>query len=91
MYAAMSRIWRRAVAVLALASFTGVALAQPGPPGRPPAPPKSPRESAQIDLTGYWVALVTEDWAWRMITAPKGDATNTAMSQTATAVIARAK
>src|SRR5438477_300521 len=76
MYAAMSRIWRRAVAVLALASFTGVALAQPGPPGRPPAPPKSPRESAQIDLTGYWVALVTEDWAWRMITAPKGDATS---------------
>ena len=73
---AMSRVWPRALAVLALASFGGVALAQPGPPGRPPGPPKSPRESAQIDLTGYWVALVTEDWAWRMITAPKGDATS---------------
>jgi hypothetical protein len=27
-------------------------------------------------LTGYWVALVTEDWLWRMITAPRGDATS---------------
>jgi hypothetical protein len=31
---------------------------------------------AQVDLTGYWVALVTEDWLWRMITAPAGDATS---------------
>ena len=46
MHTAMSRVWPRAVAVLALASFGGVALAQAGPPGRPPAPPKSPRESA---------------------------------------------
>jgi hypothetical protein len=77
MHATMSRVWPRAAAVLALTCFGGVVLAQPGPPGRPPAaPPKSPRESAQVDLTGYWVALVTEDWAWRMITAPKGDATS---------------
>jgi len=76
MHASISRIWPRAAAVLALTCLGGVALAQPGPPGRPPAPPKSPRESAQVDLTGYWVALVTEDWAWRMITAPKGDATS---------------
>ena len=26
-----------------------------------------------MDLTGYWVALVTEDWRFRMITPPKGD------------------
>src|SRR5947207_28899 len=29
--------------------------------------------SAQADLTGYWVALVTEDWRWRMVTPKKGD------------------
>jgi hypothetical protein len=29
-----------------------------------------------VDLTGYWVALVTEDWLWRMITPPRGDATS---------------
>jgi hypothetical protein len=26
-----------------------------------------------MDLTGYWVSVVTEDWLWRMITPPKGD------------------
>jgi hypothetical protein len=24
-------------------------------------------------LTGYWVAVVSEDWRWRMVTPPKGD------------------
>jgi hypothetical protein len=28
---------------------------------------------APIDLTGYWVSLVTDDWRWRMMTPPKGD------------------
>lgn len=28
---------------------------------------------AQTDFTGYWVAVVTEDWRWRMVTPPKGD------------------
>jgi len=31
------------------------------------------RAAAPIDMTGYWVALVTEDWRYRMLTAPKGD------------------
>jgi hypothetical protein len=26
-----------------------------------------------VDLTGQWVAIVNEDWRWRMITPPKGD------------------
>lgn len=26
-----------------------------------------------MDLTGYWVSIVTEDWRWRMMTPPKGD------------------
>src|SRR5215471_8841758 len=29
--------------------------------------------AAPVDLTGYWVALVTEDWRWRMMTPEKGD------------------
>jgi hypothetical protein len=40
--------------------------------GAPPAP-VSPREAALVDLTGYWVAVVTEDWRFRMVTPPKGD------------------
>src|SRR5437773_859017 len=31
---------------------------------------------APIDLTGYWVPVVTEDWRYRMITPPKGDFTS---------------
>lgn len=58
---------------LSLASTA--ALAQP-PGGFQPPPQLSPRESAQVDITGYWVALVTEDWLWRMVTAPKGDVTS---------------
>jgi hypothetical protein len=35
--------------------------------------PQTPKEASPIDLTGYWVSLVTEDWRIRMLTAPKGD------------------
>lgn len=34
---------------------------------------KSAHDRAEIDLTGQWVSIVTEDWRWRMITPPKGD------------------
>jgi len=33
----------------------------------------SAREAAPIDMTGYWVAVVTEDWRFRMVVPPKGD------------------
>jgi hypothetical protein len=33
----------------------------------------SPKASAPVDMTGYWVALVTEDWRVRMVTPRKGD------------------
>ena len=35
--------------------------------------PAGARASAPIDLTGYWVAVITEDWRWRMVTPAKGD------------------
>jgi hypothetical protein len=35
--------------------------------------PPTPRSLAPIDLTGYWVSIVNEDWRWRMMTPPKGD------------------
>ena len=37
------------------------------------APPRTARAAAPIDLTGYWTAVITEDWHVRMLTAPKGD------------------
>jgi hypothetical protein len=60
------------VAVLALA-FDAVDAAQ-APPGQPPGPPPTARAAAPVDLTGTWVSVVTEDWQWRMVTPPKGDA-----------------
>jgi hypothetical protein len=42
------------------------------PPGRGGrgAPP---REAAPIDLTGYWVSVISEDWRWLMVTPAKDD------------------
>src|SRR5205085_9659749 len=49
--------------------------------GGPPQPPRSPREGAPVDLTGYWVSLVTEDWRWRMVTPLKGDSASVPLNQ----------
>jgi hypothetical protein len=40
--------------------------------GPPPPPPANAHVGAPIDLTGYWVAVVTEDWRYRMLTPDKG-------------------
>jgi hypothetical protein len=37
---------------------------------------KTPKDAAPIDLTGYWVSIVSEDWRFRMVTPPKGDYPN---------------
>jgi hypothetical protein len=42
-------------------------------PGAANAAPPTPQADAPIDLTGYWVSIVNEDWRWRMLTPPKGD------------------
>jgi hypothetical protein len=42
-------------------------------PPAAPQPPATPRSVAPIDLTGYWVSVITEDWRWRMLTPSKGD------------------
>src|SRR5206468_5291852 len=54
-------------------AFSPPLWAQRGRGGEPQAAPLAPRLSAPIDLTGYWVSLVTDDWRWRMVTPPKGD------------------
>src|SRR3989454_8604422 len=48
-------------------------LAVQGQGTQPAQPPPTARLQAPIDLTGYWVSVVTEDWRWRMLTPPKGD------------------
>jgi hypothetical protein len=54
----------------------GAAPAAQGGRGAAPAaptPPATGRSGAPFDMTGYWTAVVTEDWRWRMVTPPKGD------------------
>jgi hypothetical protein len=55
----------------------GLSIA-PGTPGQVPNAPApaaaaTAKASAPVDLTGYWVSLVTEDWRFRMLTPRKGD------------------
>src|SRR5947208_10823817 len=40
--------------------------------GAAPAP-VAPQAAAPFDITGYWVALVSDEWRYRMLTPPKGN------------------
>jgi len=59
-------------AVLGLMLVSALAHAQ-GRGGRAGAPPPTGRTAAPIDLAGYWVSVVSEDWRYRMVTPAKGD------------------
>ena len=59
-----------AIAILLVPSAS---LAQRGRGAGPAAPPPTPRVAAPVDLTGYWVSVVTEDWRYRMVMPAKGD------------------
>jgi hypothetical protein len=66
---------RRRLLAIVCATLLAVAvapvLAQRG--AGPAGPPPPPRAAAPIDLTGHWVAIVNEDWRWRMVTPPAKD------------------
>jgi len=68
------RTWALAAAAVVLSSsgFAQGGRAGGGAPGGGRGP-VAPKASAPVDLTGYWVSLVTEDWRFRMVTPPKGD------------------
>jgi len=70
----MSRAISKAAVRIALLEVLGSAAlyAQFGGRG-PAAPPLPAKQAAVIDITGYWVSQVNEDWRWRMVTPPKGD------------------
>jgi hypothetical protein len=44
--------------------------------GQRGGPPVTAKAGAAIDLTGYWISVVSEDWQFRMITPPKGTYTS---------------
>ena len=61
------------VAATLCLAVPSLGLSQGGPPGGAPAQPRTAREAAPVDLTGYWVSVVSEDWRWRMLTPLPGD------------------
>src|SRR5215470_15792156 len=61
------------LSILSGGGFVLRAAAQQPPAAQQPATPATPRSVAPIDLTGYWVSIITEDWRWRMLTPSKGD------------------
>jgi len=74
--------WRRAarglLAAGMIAAFPGPLRAQRGGPT-----PATARAGAPIDLTGYWVSIVTEDWRYRMLLPAKGDYASVPLNQAA--------
>jgi len=58
------------IAALSLGA-PAVMYAQAGRGGPPPAPP-APRAAAPIDVTGYWVSLIVDEWRFR-VSPQKGD------------------
>ena len=63
----------RVVVVLLLAALPTAALHAQRGRGAGGGQPASPQQGAPVDLTGYWMSVVAEDWRYRMLTPPKGD------------------
>ena len=58
------------IALLVLATAVVSLRAQAGARGRGAA--VTARAEAPLDLTGYWVSVITEDWKFRMVTPKRG-------------------
>jgi hypothetical protein len=83
MFGGRASLFVGAVTLAAAVASMAPALGAQGQGGRGQAPPASPWASAPIDLTGYWVSVVNEDWRWRMVTPPKGDYASVPMTDEA--------
>jgi hypothetical protein len=65
------RTWSTAaIPLLLLCAFAGPTAVRAQQQSRAPS---SARDAAPIDLTGYWVSYVTENWRYRMVTPAKGE------------------
>jgi len=61
------------LALFAVVGLLAADLRLPAQGKGPGGPPPNAKAAAPIDLTGYWVSVVTEDWRFRMVTPAKGD------------------
>ena len=70
-------------AALLLAAPVGIDAQRGGGGGRAQGAPPTPKSDAAIDITGTWTAVISEDWALRMVTPKKGDYTRVPMTPAA--------
>jgi hypothetical protein len=75
--------YRNSKTILGLTIAIALPLAAQPPGGGRGGPPPNPKAAAPIDLTGYWVSIVTEDWRYRMVTPAPGDYQSVPMTQAA--------
>lgn len=64
---------RSAIVAAALLIVAPGALGAQRGRGGQAAPAGPARDAAPVDLTGYWISVVTEDWRYRMVTPARGD------------------
>jgi hypothetical protein len=69
----MTRTLLAALTIAGISRAAGARAAGQAPAVPQPTARLSAKAEAPIDLTGYWVSIITEDWRWRMVTPPKGD------------------
>ncbi len=88
-----ARLTRRGAAFLAVVAAAAPGLLAQGRGGGGGgrgagggAAPASAEAAAPIDLTGYWVSLVTEDWRFRMVTPAAKDYASVPISAAGRAV-----
>jgi len=62
-----------AIALTLCVASLGMVRAQGRGGQQAPPAPAVPKAAAPYDITGYWVALITDDWRYRMLTPPKGN------------------
>lgn len=73
-------MFRQTLSTLSIAALFASASAFGGA-APTPAAPATPRAEAPVDLTGYWVSVITEDWRYRMLTPPLGEVAGIPVNQ----------
>jgi len=74
------------IPIMVVAAHAGLFAQGRGRGGAAAAPPQTAKAAAPIDLTGYWVSVVTEDWRYRMVTPALGDYQGVPMTPAARAI-----
>ena len=63
---------KQKILVAFLGTVAAASLYAQGRAPLPPGPPTTPKAAAPIDLTGYWVSQIVDEWRFR-VSPQKGD------------------